>query len=81
MDDTFAGTPFEVPSCICANFAIDVAFGSEVTIRHVNTQGGYLHSHPHTYPGGSKRKLVLSYTSQHVLTDLSRATGDAVSSP
>lgn len=40
-----------------ANVAIDVAFGSEVTIRHVNTQGGYLHSHPHTYPGGSKREF------------------------
>lgn len=33
----------------------DVAVGSEVTLRHVNTQGGYLHSHPHVYPGGSKR--------------------------
>ncbi|KAF4574353.1 hypothetical protein EYR36_005686 [Pleurotus pulmonarius] len=45
MDDTFA----------------DVAFGSEVTIRHVNTQGGYLHSHPHTYPGGSKQQQVTLY--------------------
>lgn len=27
-----------------------------MSIRHVNTQGGYLHSHPHPYPGGSKRK-------------------------
>ncbi len=36
----------------------DVAIGSAVTIRHVNTQGGYLHSHPHIYPGGSKRKLI-----------------------
>ena len=34
----------------------DVAFGSEVSIRHVNTQGGYLHSHSHEYPTGSKRK-------------------------
>lgn len=33
----------------------DIALGSQVTIRHVNTQGGYLHSHPHAYPGGSKR--------------------------
>jgi len=33
----------------------DVALGSHVTIRHVNTQGGYLHSHPHAYPTGSKR--------------------------
>lgn len=34
--------------------------GSKVTIRHLNTQGGYLHSHPHTYPGGSKRKVFSS---------------------
>ncbi len=33
----------------------DIGVGSLVTIRHVNTQGGYLHSHPHNYPGGSKR--------------------------
>lgn len=33
----------------------DVGVGSQVTIRHLNTQGGYLHSHVHTYPGGSKR--------------------------
>lgn len=35
--------------------SLDVALGSEVTIRHVNTQGGYLHSHSHNYPGGSGR--------------------------
>ncbi|PPR06352.1 hypothetical protein CVT26_004626 [Gymnopilus dilepis] len=28
----------------------DVAVGSTITIRHINTQGGYLHSHPHNYP-------------------------------
>ena len=33
----------------------DVAIGSAVNIRHVNTQGGYLHSHAHNYPGGSGR--------------------------
>lgn len=33
----------------------DVAIGSAVTLRHVNTQGGYLHSHAHNYPGGSGR--------------------------
>ena len=36
----------------------DVAIGSSVTIRHVNTQGGYLHSHPHNYPGGSQRSYL-----------------------
>ncbi|KDQ65152.1 glycosyltransferase family 39 protein [Jaapia argillacea MUCL 33604] len=39
----------------------DVAIGSEVTIRHVNTQGGYLHSHPHNYPGGSQQQQVTLY--------------------
>lgn len=34
---------------------VEIGIGSEVTLRHVNTQGGYLHSHPHVYPEGSKR--------------------------
>jgi len=44
-----------------ANTYADVAIGSEVTIRHVNTQGGYLHSHPHIYPGGSKQQQITLY--------------------
>lgn len=39
----------------------DVAFGSTVTIRHLNTQGGYLHSHPHAYETGSKQQQVTLY--------------------
>ncbi|KAI0915447.1 hypothetical protein AcV5_003665 [Taiwanofungus camphoratus] len=39
----------------------DVAIGSEVSIRHVNTQGGYLHSHAHNYPGGSKQQQITLY--------------------
>jgi dolichyl-phosphate-mannose-protein mannosyltransferase len=39
----------------------DVAFGSRITIRHHNTQGGYLHSHNHMYPGGSKQQQVTLY--------------------
>ncbi|GLB33233.1 hypothetical protein LshimejAT787_0101175 [Lyophyllum shimeji] len=39
----------------------DVAVGSQVTLRHVNTQGGYLHSHVHTYPGGSKQQQITLY--------------------
>ena len=45
----------------------DVAVGSQITIRHVNTQGGYLHSHPHNYPGGSKRQ----YSSAFAVSDIS----------
>ncbi|KZV62544.1 glycosyltransferase family 39 protein [Peniophora sp. CONT] len=39
----------------------DVAVGSTITLRHVNTQGGYLHSHPHNYPGGSKQQQITLY--------------------
>lgn len=45
--------------CLCYNthlLFLDVAYESKVFIRHVATRGGYLHSHPHNYPGGSKRK-------------------------
>ncbi|OQD77131.1 hypothetical protein PENDEC_c003G01062 [Penicillium decumbens] len=41
--------------------AADVAFGSRVSIRHLNTQGGYLHSHNHMYPTGSKQQQVTLY--------------------
>ncbi|GJJ07822.1 hypothetical protein Clacol_002027 [Clathrus columnatus] len=39
----------------------DVGIGSRVTMRHLNTQGGYLHSHPHNYPVGSKQQQVTLY--------------------
>ncbi|KAI9889524.1 MAG: hypothetical protein M1814_005218 [Vezdaea aestivalis] len=39
----------------------DVAMGSRVSIRHHNTQGGYLHSHAHMYPTGSKQQQVTLY--------------------
>ncbi len=39
----------------------DVAFGSRVSIRHHNTQGGYLHSHSHMYPTGSKQQQITLY--------------------
>lgn len=40
---------------------VDVVMGSRVSIRHVNTQGGYLHSHPLMYPGGSKQQQITLY--------------------
>jgi dolichyl-phosphate-mannose--protein O-mannosyl transferase len=43
-------------SCLLLNYELDVGFGSIVTLRHVNTQGGYLHSHAHPYQGGSQRE-------------------------
>jgi dolichyl-phosphate-mannose-protein mannosyltransferase len=70
MADTFAG-PFiffyqSRVILICGILLLDVAFGSEISIRHVNTQGGYLHSHDHSYPGGSKRLLLSHSSSIHL---------------
>ncbi|KAJ7618447.1 glycosyltransferase family 39 protein [Roridomyces roridus] len=39
----------------------DVLVGSQITLRHINTQGGYLHSHAHSYPGGSKQQQITLY--------------------
>lgn len=39
----------------------DVAFGSRVSLRHHNTQGGYLHSHSHMYPTGSNQQQITLY--------------------
>ena len=39
----------------------DVVMGSRVSIRHVNTKGGYLHSHPLMYPTGSKQQQITLY--------------------
>jgi hypothetical protein len=51
-------------------------------IRHVNTQGGYLHSHAHNYPGGSGRTSspsnLLRLSAQ---VDKFRTTDYAVPSP
>lgn len=46
-----------IPKDIEAN----VGLGSVVTIRHVETQGGYLHSHNNFYPGGSKQQQITLY--------------------
>jgi dolichyl-phosphate-mannose-protein mannosyltransferase len=39
----------------------DVVLGSRVSLRHLNTQGGYLHSHNHMYPTGSKQQQITLY--------------------
>ncbi|KAL6450441.1 PMT1 Dolichyl-phosphate-mannose--protein mannosyltransferase 1 [Candida maltosa Xu316] len=38
-----------------------VGLGSVVTIRHIATQGGYLHSHDHFYKTGSKQQQITLY--------------------
>ena len=44
-----------------ADVPADVAFGSRISFRHHNTQGGYLHSHQHMYPTGSKQQQITLY--------------------
>ena len=44
-----------------ADVPADVAFGARVSLRHHNTQGGYLHSHQHMYPTGSKQQQITLY--------------------
>lgn len=39
----------------------DVSLGSTITIKHRNTQGGYLHSHLHNYPTGSGQQQITLY--------------------
>lgn len=46
-----------IPKDIVAN----VGLGSIVTLRHLNTQGGYLHSHNNFYPTGSKQQQITLY--------------------
>jgi dolichyl-phosphate-mannose-protein mannosyltransferase len=39
----------------------DVGYGSRVMFRHEGSEGGYLHSHPHFYPSGSKQQQITCY--------------------
>lgn len=39
----------------------DVGVSSIVTLRHLNTNGGYLHSHDHLYVGGSGQQQITLY--------------------
>ncbi|CCG81347.1 Protein mannosyltransferase 1 [Taphrina deformans PYCC 5710] len=41
-----------------------VSLGNTITLKHWNTQGGYLHSHVAVYPGGSKQQQVTLYPHQ-----------------
>ncbi|KAI8077657.1 glycosyltransferase family 39 protein [Thamnidium elegans] len=40
----------------------DIVYGSKIDIRHMGTSGGYLHSHDHAYPGGSRQQQVTLYS-------------------
>ncbi|OAD69214.1 glycosyltransferase family 39 protein, partial [Phycomyces blakesleeanus NRRL 1555(-)] len=45
---------------------IDISYGSHITIRHLATNGGFLHSHNSTYPEGSKQQQVTLYPHRDV---------------
>lgn len=49
-------------SPLIGNVPADIAYGSIVSLRHFNSQGGYLHSHAHSYPKGSKQQQVTLYS-------------------
>ena len=61
--DGFMSSEFQstLNSKAMADVPADVAFGSRISLRHHNTQGGYLHSHTHMYPGGSKQQQITLY--------------------
>ncbi|CUM66320.1 uncharacterized protein PRCAT00003982001 [Priceomyces carsonii] len=48
-------------NAIPKNITANVGFGSVITIRHIETNGGYLHSHDHFYPTGSKQQQITLY--------------------
>ena len=61
--DGFMSSEFQATlnSKAMQDVAADVLMGSRVSIRHVNTQGGYLHSHPLMYPTGSQQQQITLY--------------------
>lgn len=46
---------------IPSNILADVGVGSTITLRHMGTMGGYLHSHSHVYPAGSQQQQITLY--------------------
>lgn len=47
----------------------DVAYGSTIIFRHEGSKGGYLHSHPQTYPSGSKQQQITCYPFKDLNSD------------
>eukprot|EP00842_Homolaphlyctis_polyrhiza_P005390 jgi/Hompol1/5852/HPOL_001023-RA len=64
VSDTYAGMILHLVYCSAFDFHSKdgyIAYGSKIAIRHELTHGGYLHSHPHDYPGGSKQQQITCY--------------------
>ena len=51
-----------IGNTVSSGTLIDVGLGSTVMLKHVNSQGGYLHSHKQHYPAGSKRQQITACT-------------------
>jgi dolichyl-phosphate-mannose-protein mannosyltransferase len=47
----------------------EVAYGSTIIFRHEGSKGGYLHSHPHVYPGGSMQQQITCYPFKDLNSD------------
>ncbi|KAG0250374.1 hypothetical protein BG011_008403 [Mortierella polycephala] len=60
--DGFMSAPFQMTlGYSLKDSPLSVAYGATVTIRHVGTQGGYLHSHASNYETGSKQQQITLY--------------------
>jgi dolichyl-phosphate-mannose-protein mannosyltransferase len=69
LNQTGSGASFMSPEFETTfdNFTIpaaqlQVGYGSEITIRHVNSNGGFLHSHNSNYKTGSKQQQITCYS-------------------
>ncbi|KAF9937285.1 hypothetical protein BGZ67_001418 [Mortierella alpina] len=60
--DGFMSAPFQMTlGHSLQDSPLDVAYGATLSIRHLGTQGGYLHSHPSNYETGSKQQQITLY--------------------
>ncbi|KAF9557834.1 hypothetical protein EC968_007416 [Mortierella alpina] len=60
--DGFMSAPFQMTlGHSLQDSPLDVAYGATLSIRHLGTQGGYLHSHPSNYETGSRQQQITLY--------------------
>ncbi|KAF9085904.1 hypothetical protein BGX23_009297 [Mortierella sp. AD031] len=60
--DGFMSAPFQMTlGRSLQDSPLGVAYGATISIRHLGTQGGYLHSHPSNYETGSLQQQITLY--------------------
>ncbi|KAG0045646.1 hypothetical protein BGZ83_009120 [Gryganskiella cystojenkinii] len=60
--DGFMSAPFQMTlGHSLQDSPLSIAYGAKVSMRHLGTQGGYLHSHPSNYETGSKQQQITLY--------------------